>query len=80
MERTPVVMLTAEAEKRRIEEMVKIGVNGYIVKPFKPETLVKALDKLFKCDKNIALVCRSTTKGKSCQECKIWSASSSAKK
>ncbi len=80
MERTPVVMLTAECEKKRIEEMVKLGVNGYIIKPFKPETLVKVLDKLFKCDKNTALVCRSTTKGKSCQECKIWSASSSAEK
>lgn len=46
MERTPVVMLTAECEKKRIEEMVKLGVNGYIIKPFKPDTLVKVVSKI----------------------------------
>ena len=80
LSKLPVLMVTAEAKREQIIEAAQNGVNGYIIKPFKPETLVKVLDKLFKCDKNTALVCRSTTKGKSCQECKIWSASSSAKK
>lgn len=45
---TPVVMVTAEAERSRIMELAQIGVNGYIVKPFKPETLVKVLKKVLK--------------------------------
>lgn len=39
----PVVMLTAEAERSRIIELAQLGVRGYILKPFKPDTLVKAV-------------------------------------
>ena len=42
----PVVMLTAECERTRIEEMAKMGINGYIIKPFKPETLIKVLNRI----------------------------------
>lgn len=34
---TPVVMVTTEAEKSRVIEAIKAGVNNYIVKPFTPE-------------------------------------------
>ena len=43
---TPVVMVTAEAERSRIVELAQIGVNGYIIKPFKPDTLVKVVSKI----------------------------------
>ena len=39
----PVVMLTAEADRSKIMELAAIGVAGYVLKPFKPETLIRAL-------------------------------------
>jgi two-component system, chemotaxis family, chemotaxis protein CheY len=37
---TPLVMVTTEAEKSRVVEALKAGVNGYVIKPFKPEALL----------------------------------------
>ena len=42
----PVVMLTAEAQKSRIQEMAALGIQGYVLKPFKPETLLKVVGKI----------------------------------
>jgi len=36
---TPVVMVTTEAEKSRVVEAIKAGVNNYVVKPFTPDSL-----------------------------------------
>jgi two-component system chemotaxis response regulator CheY len=36
---TPIIMVTTEAEKRRVVEAIKAGVNNYVVKPFTPEIL-----------------------------------------
>jgi len=36
---TPVIMVTTEAEKARVIEAIKAGVNNYVVKPFTPEVL-----------------------------------------
>ncbi|HVT83196.1 MAG TPA: response regulator [Phycisphaerae bacterium] len=36
---TPVIMVTTEAEKSRIIEAIKAGVNNYVVKPFTAEAL-----------------------------------------
>lgn len=41
----PVVMLTAESGKDLVMEIVKLGVNGYIVKPFQQETFDKEVSK-----------------------------------
>jgi two-component system chemotaxis response regulator CheY len=38
---TPLVMCTTEAEKSRIIEAIKAGVNNYIVKPFTSEGLIE---------------------------------------
>ena len=38
--RTPMIMCTTEAEKSRVLEAIKAGVNNYVVKPFTPETLM----------------------------------------
>ena len=44
---TPFLMVTAEAEKQKVIEAIKAGVNNYIVKPFTAETLKEKLDKIF---------------------------------
>jgi len=36
---TPVIMVSTEAEKSRVIEAIKAGVNSYIVKPFTPDLL-----------------------------------------
>ena len=47
---TPLIMATTEAEKTRVIEAIKAGVNNYVIKPFTPEMLVEkvkqTLDKL----------------------------------
>jgi two-component system, chemotaxis family, chemotaxis protein CheY len=35
----PIIMVTTEAEKSRVVEAIKAGVNNYVVKPFTAETL-----------------------------------------
>jgi len=46
---TPIIMVTTEAEKARIIEAIKSGVNNYVIKPFTPESLLdrvkQTLDK-----------------------------------
>jgi two-component system chemotaxis response regulator CheY len=42
--KTPIIMCTTEAEKPRVIEALKAGVNNYVVKPFTPETLVQKIE------------------------------------
>ncbi len=35
----PILMVTTEAEKSRVIEAIKAGVNNYVVKPFTADTL-----------------------------------------
>ncbi len=48
--KTPLIMATTEAEKTRVIEAIKAGVNNYVVKPFTPETFLEkvkqTLDRL----------------------------------
>lgn len=37
---TPLIMCTTEAEKSRVIDALKAGVNNYVVKPFTPEVLL----------------------------------------
>ncbi len=37
--KTPVIMVTTEAERSRVIEAIKNGASNYIVKPFRPEAL-----------------------------------------
>ena len=37
--KTPIIMCTAEAEKARVIEAIKHGVNNYVVKPFTIDSL-----------------------------------------
>jgi two-component system chemotaxis response regulator CheY len=47
---TPIIMVTTEAEKTRIIDAVKAGVNNYVIKPFTPDALMErvraTLDKV----------------------------------
>ncbi|WP_353683459.1 chemotaxis response regulator CheY [Thermodesulfovibrio sp. 3907-1M] len=42
----PFLMVTAEAEKERVIEAIKAGVDNYIVKPFTGEVLKEKLEKI----------------------------------
>ncbi len=49
---TPVIMVTTEAEKHRVVDALKAGVNNYVVKPFTPDALSsKIAQTLEKCGK-----------------------------
>jgi two-component system chemotaxis response regulator CheY len=42
----PVLMLTAESKREQIAEAAQAGVNGYVIKPFTPDTLRDKIDKI----------------------------------
>lgn len=48
LNKLPVLMVTAEAQKENIVEAAQAGVNNYIVKPFTAETLQEKINKIFK--------------------------------
>jgi two-component system, chemotaxis family, chemotaxis protein CheY len=43
----PFLMVTAEADKEKVVEAIKAGVNNYILKPFTAESLKEKMDKIF---------------------------------
>lgn len=45
---TPIIMVTTEAEKLRILEAIKAGVNNYLVKPFTPNALQAKINETLK--------------------------------
>jgi len=45
---TPIIMVTTEAEKPRIIEAIKAGVNNYVIKPFTPDALIQKIDETLK--------------------------------
>jgi two-component system, chemotaxis family, chemotaxis protein CheY len=40
---TPIIMVTAEAERNRVIEALQAGANNYIIKPFEPKTMVEKI-------------------------------------
>ena len=47
---TPLIMVTTEAEKARVIEAIKAGVNNNVVKPFTPDLLSERISEtLAKC-------------------------------
>jgi two-component system, chemotaxis family, chemotaxis protein CheY len=44
--RLPVLMVTGIGEESDIAEAVATGVNGYLIKPFKPETLAEKIQQI----------------------------------
>jgi two-component system, chemotaxis family, chemotaxis protein CheY len=43
--KVPIIMITTEAEKRRVLDAIRAGVSDYLVKPFDTETLRAKVDK-----------------------------------
>lgn len=43
---TPIIMLTTEAGENMKEEGKSLGAKAWIVKPFKPDVLIKSVKKL----------------------------------
>jgi two-component system, chemotaxis family, chemotaxis protein CheY len=45
-ERLPVVVVSTEGSKNRMEDLRKIGISGYIRKPFTPEQVADMIGKI----------------------------------
>jgi two-component system chemotaxis response regulator CheY len=45
----PAVVVSTDSTKPRILRMIGLGAQGYIAKPFSPETLREALEKVLEC-------------------------------
>ncbi|MBT0963885.1 response regulator transcription factor [Denitromonas iodatirespirans] len=43
---TPVIMLTVEADRAVVAKLLKLGVQGYLLKPFKPAILAARVQEL----------------------------------
>jgi two-component system chemotaxis response regulator CheY len=51
-----IIMATTEGAKDKVRQMISKGVKGYLVKPFKPETitpLAKKMIEIIKEEKNV---------------------------
>jgi two-component system chemotaxis response regulator CheY len=44
---TPILMVTAEAEKDKVVTAIQAGVNSYVVKPFTAEIFKEKMDRIF---------------------------------
>lgn len=42
---TPIIMVTTEAEKTRVLEALKAGVNNYVIKPFTPDSFLEKINQ-----------------------------------
>jgi two-component system chemotaxis response regulator CheY len=42
---TPIIMITTEAEKRRVVEAIQAGVSDYLVKPFEVDNLRQKIER-----------------------------------
>jgi len=42
---TPIIMVTTEAEKQRVVDAIKAGVNNYVIKPFTPPQLIEKVQQ-----------------------------------
>lgn len=44
----PFLLVTAESEVTQVQEAMKMGVDGYVVKPFTPDTLTGKMTEVYK--------------------------------
>lgn len=48
LQKTPFLLVTAEAEQQQVMEAIKSGVDQYVVKPFSKDDLIKKLEVVHK--------------------------------
>lgn len=48
----PVVMITTEGSRERVDTFIDMGVSDYIKKPFTPEEIRSRLDRIMGADEN----------------------------
>jgi two-component system chemotaxis response regulator CheY len=46
--KTPIVMVTTEAEKERVIQSLKAGANDYIIKPFSPVVIAAKIKEVLR--------------------------------
>ncbi len=46
----PVIMLTSQREKQTIVESSKLGINDYVLKPFKTQDLHDRIERVLKAE------------------------------
>jgi len=46
LENTKIVMVTSHSDKEKVDELIKLGINGYIKKPYDRDTIIQLLMKL----------------------------------
>lgn len=51
---TPMIMVTTEAEKTRVIDAIKAGVNNYIIKPFTPDAFIERIRQTLEKHKAVA--------------------------
>lgn len=42
----PIVMVTAEADRQKVLELQSLGINAYLIKPFKQQALLTVVTKI----------------------------------
>ncbi|QID19588.1 response regulator [Nitrogeniibacter mangrovi] len=47
-DRTPVIMLTSDGDKAVVNRLLKVGIQGYLLKPFKPGLLADRVEELLR--------------------------------
>ncbi len=48
-EQIPVVLLTALAQQKDVEQAIRSGVRDYLTKPFEPEELLRRMEAILRC-------------------------------
>lgn len=43
---TKIIMVTTHSDKGKVDELIKLGINGYIKKPYDRDTIIQMLQKL----------------------------------
>ena len=51
---TPMIMVTTEAEKTRVIDAIKAGVNNYVIKPFTPDAFLERIRQTLEKHKAVA--------------------------
>src|SRR5690242_14151679 len=52
--RTPVIMLTSESKRSIVANAIKLGIEDYILKPFKPDELRGKVMKVLRVEGSVA--------------------------